>query len=56
MGEYREDDLTTIIGGKRFRLFSLLFYMVGNLEDIIKNQIVTPMINYPTTEPNVRIW
>lgn len=35
-GEYREDDLTTIIGGKRFRLFSLPFYMVGNMEDIIK--------------------
>jgi hypothetical protein len=35
-GEYREDDLTTIIGGKRFRLFSLPFYMVGNMEKIIK--------------------
>jgi predicted AAA+ superfamily ATPase len=35
-GEYREDDLTTIIGGKRFKLFSLPFYMVGNMEKIIK--------------------
>jgi len=34
-GEYREDDLTTITGGKRFRLFSLPFYMVGNMEKII---------------------
>jgi hypothetical protein len=36
--EYREDDLTTIVGGKRFRLFSLPFYMVGNMEEIISKR------------------
>lgn len=36
--EYREDDLTTIIGGKRFKLFSLPFYMVGNMEQIISHR------------------
>lgn len=36
--EYREDDLTTIIGGKRFKLFSLPFYMVGNMEEIISKR------------------
>lgn len=36
--EYREDDLTTIMGGKRFKLFSLPFYMVGNMEEIISKR------------------
>ena len=37
--EYREDDLTTIIGRKRFKLFSLPFYMVGNMEEIISRRV-----------------
>lgn len=36
--EYREDDLHTIMGGKRFKLFSLPFYMVGNMEEIISKR------------------
>lgn len=37
-GEYREDELTTVTGGKRFKLFSLPFYLVGNMEKILQER------------------
>ena len=37
-GEYREDDLTAIGSGKHFRLINLPFYMVGNMEEIIRKR------------------
>ena len=35
-GEYSVNDVTTILGGKRFRLINLPFYMVGNLENVVR--------------------
>lgn len=35
-GEYSVDDVTTVQGCKKFKLINLPFYMVGNLEYIVK--------------------
>jgi hypothetical protein len=35
-GEYSVDEVTTVLGGKKFKLINLPFYMVGNLENIVR--------------------
>lgn len=35
-GEYSVDEVTTVLGGKKFKLINLPFYMVGTLENIVR--------------------